>query len=300
MRTLQTSVDLDDDGDKVIFRQFGGESSLRTLQSGHTVIRADQFDPDGWQLPEITELCQNNDQGRATNYCQSSLMCTRDPEAWTTIHQQETMTRHLHAVADHGRRQHRTATGLPDLIRPILPRDYLGSRVVNKRTVLFNTMTGMCGRALDATSPGYSTAWNTVDDQTVELPRTLHVVRAVRGILRHPVSGTSDADPHGTIRGHLARIVTTGATRDEEQEEQCCASSGGSVGARCVGIGGSAFSSPWWHGIQRRSCAITQCLRPQGSAPFVHTDMGATRYRASKGAGAAEGRGPGGLSPVDL
>ena len=68
MRTLQASLDLTDDGDKVIFRQFGGESSLRTLQSGHTVIGADQFDPDGWQLPEITELCQNNYEGRATNY----------------------------------------------------------------------------------------------------------------------------------------------------------------------------------------------------------------------------------------
>ena len=39
---------------------------MRTLQSGHTVIRADQFDPDGWQLPEITELCQNNDEGQET------------------------------------------------------------------------------------------------------------------------------------------------------------------------------------------------------------------------------------------
>ena len=29
MRTLQASLDLNDDGDKVIFRQFGGESSLR-------------------------------------------------------------------------------------------------------------------------------------------------------------------------------------------------------------------------------------------------------------------------------
>ena len=35
---------------------------------------------------------------------------------------------------------------------------------------------------------GDSTAWNTVDDQTVETPHTLHVVRAMRGILRHPVS----------------------------------------------------------------------------------------------------------------
>ena len=68
LRTLQASLDLTDDGDKVIFRQFGGESSLRTLQSGHTVFRADQFDPDGWQLPEITELCQNNDEERATDY----------------------------------------------------------------------------------------------------------------------------------------------------------------------------------------------------------------------------------------
>ena len=68
MRTLQASLILNDDGNKVIFRQFGGESSLRTLQSGHTATRADQFDPDGWQLPEITELCQNNDEGRATNY----------------------------------------------------------------------------------------------------------------------------------------------------------------------------------------------------------------------------------------
>ena len=68
MRTLQASLDLTDDGDKVIFRQFGGESSLRISQSGHTVIRADQFDPDGWQLPEITELCQDNDEGCVTNY----------------------------------------------------------------------------------------------------------------------------------------------------------------------------------------------------------------------------------------
>ena len=75
-------------------------------------------------------------------------------------------------------------------------------------------------------------AWNTVDDQTVETPRTRHVLRAMRGILRHPVSGMSDVDSHGTIRGHLACNATTGATRDEEQEEQRCEPLGGSVGAR--------------------------------------------------------------------
>ena len=68
MVTLQAGLDLDDNGDKVIFLQFGGESSLRTLKRGHMAIRADQFDPDGWQLPEKAELRQNNDQGVATNY----------------------------------------------------------------------------------------------------------------------------------------------------------------------------------------------------------------------------------------
>ena len=80
-------------------------------------------------------------------------------------------------------------------------------------------------------SRGGSTAWNTVDDQTVETTRTLHGVHAMRCILRFPVSGISDVDHHGTIGGHPACIVTTGATRDEGQEEQCCDSSAGSVGA---------------------------------------------------------------------
>ena len=106
MRTLQASQDLNDDGDKVIFRQFGGESSLRTLQSGHTVIRVDQFDPDGWQLPEITELCQNNDEGCETNVMSVIAHVYQRPRC---MDQQETMTQHPHAVADHGRRQHRTA-----------------------------------------------------------------------------------------------------------------------------------------------------------------------------------------------
>ena len=68
MRTLQASLDLSDGGDKVIFRHFGGEFSLRALQSGHTVIRADHFDSDSWQLPETMELCQDNDEGFVTNY----------------------------------------------------------------------------------------------------------------------------------------------------------------------------------------------------------------------------------------
>ena len=94
-------------------------------------------------------------------------------------------------------------------------------------------MSGIYGRALNATSPGqaqrHGTLWTI--KQWKRLP-TLHVVRAMRGILRHPGSVISDVDPHGTIGGHPACIATMGATRDEGQEEQCCESSGGSVGAR--------------------------------------------------------------------
>ena len=76
--------------------------------------------------------------------CQSSHTCTRDPDAW--IHQQEIMTQHPHAVADHGRRQHLTTTDLRDPIRKIFPLHHLGSRVVNKCTVLFKTVSELSMR----------------------------------------------------------------------------------------------------------------------------------------------------------
>ena len=73
------------------------------------------------------------------------------------------MAQHPHAIADHGRRQHLTTTNLRDLIRESLPLRHLGSRVVNKCTVLFKTMSGIYGRALNATSPGeaerHGTLW---------------------------------------------------------------------------------------------------------------------------------------------
>ena len=95
--------------------------------------------------------------------CQSLHTCTRDPYSTTTIHQQETMILHPHAVADHGRRQHLTTTDLRDLIRQSLAPHQLGSRVVNKCTVIFKTMSGIYGRSLNATSPGetqrHGTLW---------------------------------------------------------------------------------------------------------------------------------------------
>ena len=165
--------------------------------------------------------------------CQSSLTCTRDPNAWTTIHQQETMTQHPHAVADHGRRQHLTASDLRDPIRQIYPRHHLGSRVVNKYTMLFKTMSGIYGRALEATSPGetqrHGTLWT-----TKQWKRLAHYTLYVRcaaffdTLSRESLMLIS----MGRSEDILACIATTGSTRDEEQEEQCVERSGGSVGAR--------------------------------------------------------------------
>ena len=126
MRTLQASLDLPDDSDKVIFRQFGGESTLRT-QSGHTAIRADQFDSDGWQRPGITELCQNNDEGCATNYISVITQVYQRPRCMDDDTPAGDHDQHPHAVADHGRRQHRTVRDLRDLIPEIFPRHHLGS-----------------------------------------------------------------------------------------------------------------------------------------------------------------------------
>ena len=213
MRTLQASLDLTDDGDKVIFRQLGGEFSIAHFAK-RTHGRSCRPICSRWLAAS-----RNHGVDAQQITCQSSHTCTRDPEAWTTIHQQETMTQHPHEVADHGRRQHPTTTDLPDLRQQSLPLHHLGSRVVNTSSRCHQSLRG-------------STAWNIVDDQTVETTRALHGVRAMRGILRHPVSGISDADPHGTIGGHPACIATTGATRDEGQVEQCCEFSRGSVGAR--------------------------------------------------------------------
>ena len=230
MRTLQAGLDLTDDGDEVIFRQFGGESSLRTLQSGHTVIRADQFDPDGWQLPEITELCQDNDEGCATNYmsviahvyqrpiCKDNDTSAGDHDPAIT---RSCRLRQKTTSNDNG-----PARSHPAIFPTSSPRFKSGKQMHGafqnpERDIWTSSQCHQSRRG--------STAWNTVDDQTVETPRSLHGVRAMRGIIRHPVSGISDVDPHGTIGEHPACIATTGATRDEGQEEQCCEFSGGSV-----------------------------------------------------------------------
>ena len=149
------------------------------------------------------------------------------------MHQQETMTQHPHAVADHSRRPHRTATEQQDLIRQTFPRHRLGSRLTHRRTVFFRTMSGIYGRAIEATrlgeTPRHGALWTT---KQWKRHHTLHAVRTMCGILRHTGSGIFDVDPHGTTRGHPAGIAATGATRDEKQEAQCSELSGGSGGAR--------------------------------------------------------------------
>ena len=140
---------------------IGGVTQPIGVVSGHTVIRANLIPMVGsFQKPRNCVRTTIKESQQIT--CQSSLTCTRDPDARTTTHQQETMTQHPHAVADHGRK-HRTATELQDLIRQSFPPHHLGSRVVNKRTVLFKTMSGIYGRALSATSPAetqrHGTLW---------------------------------------------------------------------------------------------------------------------------------------------
>ena len=122
--------------------------------------------------------------------CQSSHTCTRDPDAWTTIHQQETMTQHPHAVAD--ARQKTTSNGNgsarshPTIFPTSSPRFKSGKQM---HVAFQNNVRDIWTSSQCYQSRRGSTAWNTVDDQTVETPRTLHVLRAVRGILRHPVLG---------------------------------------------------------------------------------------------------------------
>ena len=216
MRKFQAKLDLDDNGGKVIFRQFGGGSLLRTLKSGHTAIRADQFDPDGWQLPETAKLRQNSDQGFVTNYMSAIAHLHQRPRCTNDNAQQETMMHHPHAVADYGRRQHRTATDLRNLIRPILPT--LSTRFKSgKQThgAFQNRERDIWTGSQRYRSRGDSTVRNIVDRQTVDTSRTLLAVCAMCGILRHAGSGVPDVDSHGTTRRYLAGIAATGATRDE-------------------------------------------------------------------------------------
>ena len=93
-RALQASLDLDDNGDKVIVRQFRGESSLRTLQSGHTATRADHFDLHGWQRPDSGELCQNDDQRSVTNYMSAIAHLHKKSKGGFQKHERNLWTSH--------------------------------------------------------------------------------------------------------------------------------------------------------------------------------------------------------------
>ena len=219
MRTLQACLDLTDDGDKVIFRQFGGESSLRTLQSEHTVIRADQFDPDCWQLPGITELRQNNDEGCATN-CVSVIAhgyqrprCMdnntpggdHDPASTRSCRPRRKTT----SNGDGPTRSH--PTNLPTSSPRFKSGEQTHGAFQNHGRDIWTS---------EATSPGENQRQGTLWT-TEQWKRFAHYVLYVRC-----------AAFFDTVRGLPACIATTGATRDEEQEEQCCEPSGGPAGAR--------------------------------------------------------------------
>ena len=259
MRTLQASLDLNGDGDKVICRQFGGESSLRTLQSGHTVICADQFDPDGWQLQETTELRQNNDEGCATNYMSVIAHVYQrprcmdddtpagddDPASTRSCRPRQKTT----SNGDEPTRSH--PTNLPTSSPRFKSGKPMHGAFQNDERDKWTS--SQCDQ-----SRGDSTAWNTVDDQTEETVRTLHVVRAMRGILRHPVSGISDVDLHGTIRGHPSYIAPTGAMLRTFWRLSGCAAKPYR----------EATGEP--RGRRRRTTAIIHRLRSRGNAAMYY------------------------------
>ena len=229
IRTLQANLDLTDDGDKVIFRRFGGESSLRTLQSGHTVIRADQFDPDGWQLPEITESCSDNDEGCATNYmsviahmyqrptCKHNDVSAgdHDPASTRSYRQRQKTTSNDNGPA----RSHPTISPTSSL-RFKSGKQMHGAFQNHDWDIWTNSQCPPVRR--------HGTLWT-----IKQWKRLAHYLRFVQcaAFFDTSVSGIPDVDPHGTIRGHPACIATTQETRDEGEEEQCCKFSGGSVGA---------------------------------------------------------------------
>ena len=136
---------------------------MRTLQSGHTVIRAAQFDPDGWQLPEITDMCQNINEGCATNYMSVIAHVYQRPRC---MDDDTPAGDHDPAPIQSCRPRRKTTSNGdgPTRSRPTnVSSHHHGSRMVNKCKMLFKTMSGICGRALDATSPGkaqrHGTLW---------------------------------------------------------------------------------------------------------------------------------------------
>ena len=193
---------------------------MRTLQSGHTVIRADQFEPDGWHLPGVSELRQNNDEGCATNYrsvidhlYQRPRGTDDDTPAGDHDSASTRSCRPRQKTTSNGNGPVRShPTHLPTSSPRFMSGKQMHGAFQNHERDIRTSSRGDLSR-------GDSTAWNTVYDQKVETPRTLLAVRAMRGILRHPVSGISDVDPHRTIGGHPACIATTGATRDEGQRK---------------------------------------------------------------------------------
>ena len=163
MRALQASLDLTDDGDKVIFRQFGRESSLRTLQSGHTVIRADQLIPMVGSFQKSRNWVRAMMKEAATHYMSVIAQVCQRPRC---MDNDTSAGEHDPASTRNCRPLQKTTSddnGLARFHSTIFPPHHFGSRVVSKRRVLFKTMSGIYGRAPDATSPGetrrHGTLW---------------------------------------------------------------------------------------------------------------------------------------------
>ena len=142
---------------------------------------------DGFQ--NIAELCQNNDQGVATKYMSVIDRLHQRPEARTTIHQKRTMTPQPHAVANQCRRHQRNSKTTSDKLSPSSSRFKSGQHLFGTRQIHDRDL----WTSHQGEQPwGDSATWNVVDDQMVEMSRTLHAVRPMCGLIRHTGSAISD------------------------------------------------------------------------------------------------------------
>ena len=205
-RTLQTSLDLTDDGDKVI--------SLRTMQSGHTVIRGDQFDPDGWQIQEITELCLDNDEGCATNYMSVIAHVYQRPRCMDSDA----------SAGDHD----------PAPTRSCRPRQKTtsdGNGPARSHPTIFPTSSPWfkSGKQRHGVFQNHERdIWTS--SQCDPVPERLNG-------LAHYMVYVRCAALFDTLSREFLLLITMGRSEDirlalRRREEQCCQSSGGTVGAR--------------------------------------------------------------------
>ena len=275
----------------MVFRQLRGESPE------HTAIRADHFDPGGWQFPEIAELCQNNDQGVPTIYVSAIAhmhqrrRCTND----------NTPAGDNDAASTHCRL--RKATELQDLIRQTFLRHRLGVRVGNNFLYISESSAGSMDKRSRRPAPRRLTGSAASRDEELEEqssePSGGPVGAWQSFTERQPVNSVEEGAER--LRSSMRALREPGAAHScdhggagfEDNAEQ----SHSALFDRKRPVEIERPFCPHGHGSMMMQATPQQSLHWDGpgraSFPFTRT-----RPHASERAGAAEMRGPEDLLPV--